>query len=592
MTSTLEELLPVTARNLWCLLTSSQRRRAIGLFSLMLLGMALETFSIGLVIPVIAFLTQPDYAERLPMLQPLLARLGNPSTQAVIFGVMLGLTFVYLAKNSFLAFLAWVQTRFAFEVQAELSQRLFTSYLRQPYTFHLQRNSSELLRNVISEVSVLTTNGLLPGMLLMSELLVLAGLCTLLLVFEPMGALIVVGVLGLAAWGFQRLTSSHIARWAQARQYHEGLRIQHLQQGLGSAKDLKVLGRESDFIEQYRVHNVRSARTNQLHATLKQIPRLWLELLAVFGLTVLVISLLAQGRATNELLPTLGLFAAAGFRLMPSINRALGSLQSLRFGVPVINTLFEELQVASPPVAECSEANSPFRDALKLSNVTFAYASANTPALHELSIIVRRGETVGFVGASGAGKSTLVNIVLGLLTPDTGKVSVDGVNIQDNLRNWQNQIGYVPQSIYLTDDSLRRNVAFGLADTDIDEKAVWRALCAAQLDEFVNSLPEGLNTAVGERGVRLSGGQQQRIGIARALYHDPAVLVLDEATSALDVETERGVMAAVRALHGAKTILIVAHRFSTVEHCDRLYRFAQGRVVMEGVPAALLQQER
>lgn len=577
-----------TAHKIWNLLTSAERRSALVLLGLMLIGMVLETLGVGLVIPAIALLTQSDFARNYPMLQSVLQALGNPSQQTLVIGGMLVLVGVYLIKALFLALLAWQQTRFAFGVQAQLSQRLFTAYLRQPYMFHLQRNSAQLIRNVITEVNLFTGNGILPGLLLITESLVLLGLCSLLLIVEPLGALIVLSVLGTAAWGFNRLTRTHIARWGEARQYHEGLRIQHLQQGLGGAKDVKLLGRETDFLEQYRVHNAEGARVGRLQLTLQQLPRLWLELLAVSGLAILVFSMLAQGRALEAVLPTLGMFAAAAFRLMPSVNRVLGAVQSLRYGLPVIDILHKELNLATQNIAGTHSIATFFRAALELSKVTYTYPGTPEPALRDISLAIQRGESVGFIGASGAGKSTLVDILLGLLTPDTGEVRMDGKDIQTNIRNWQDQIGYVPQSIFLTDDTLRRNVAFGLANKQIDNAAVQRAIQAAQLEEFVTSLPDGLETLVGERGIRLSGGQRQRIGIARALYHDPAVLVLDEATSSLDTTTEHDVMQAVRALQGTKTILIIAHRLSTVAHCDRLYRLEQGRVVEEGAPDNML----
>ena len=581
-----------TAQKIWSLLTPAERRNAVVLLGLMLIGMLLETLSIGLVIPALALLTQQDLAHNYPALQPSLQALGNPSQQTLIIGGMLVLVGVYLIKGLFLAFLAWQQTRFAFSVQAQLSQRLFTVYLRQPYTFHLQRNSAQLIRNVINEGGLVTNKGMLPGMVLLTESLVLLGLCSLLLMVEPLGALIVMGVLGTAAWGFHHLTRRRISRWGEARQHHEGLRIQHLQQGLGGAKDVKLLGRETDFLEQYRQHNVQSARMGQLQITLQQLPRLWLELLAVSGLAILVISMLLQERALEALLPALGLFAAAAFRLMPSVNRVLGAVQSLRYSLPVIDVLHTELALATPEIADTHSSVTPFCAALGLNQVTYTYPGAAEPALKDISLTIKHGESVGFIGASGAGKSTLVDILLGLLTPNSGEVRVDGKNIQANLRNWQDQIGYVPQSIFLTDDTLRRNVAFGLPESQIDDTAITRAIQAAQLEEFVTSLPDGLETLVGERGIRLSGGQRQRIGIARALYHDPAVLVLDEATSALDIATEDGVMQAVTALQGSKTIIIVAHRLSTVTHCDRLYRLERGVVVAEGVSTEILSAKK
>ncbi len=547
----------------------------------MVIGMVLETLGVGLVIPALALLTQSDIARDYPALQPALQMLGNPSQHNLVIGGLLVLVGVYLIKALFLVFLTSRQMRFAFGVQEQLSQSLFAVYLSQPYSFHLQRNSAQLIRNVINEAGLFAGTGVQSAMLLITESLVLLGLCTLLLVVEPLGALIVVSVLGIAAWGFHRLTLTNIKRWAAARQFHEGLRIQHLQQGLGGAKDVKLLGRETEFLKQYIPHNMHSARVGQLVATLKQLPRLWLELLAVSGLAILAISMLAQGHALETILPTLGLFAAAAFRLLPSVNRILGSVQSLIYVLPVIDILHAELNLAIPKVVGMSSSVSPFRMALELRQINYTYPGAAEPTLTDISLAIQRGESVGFIGASGAGKSTLVDILLGLLAPDTGEVLMDREDIQINLRNWQDQIGYVPQSIFLTDDTLRRNVAFGLPNDQIDDTAVVRAIKAAQLEEFVLSLPDGLETIVGERGIRLSGGQRQRIGIARALYHDPKVLVLDEATSSLDTATEREVMQAVRAMHGAKTILIVAHRLSTVAHCNRLYRLHAGRVIEE-----------
>lgn len=578
-----------TFRKILGILTTEERKRGLVLLCLMIIGMALETLGIGLFIPAISLLMQDDLATRYPVVAPILARLGNPSQQSIIMGAMLILVGIYLIRTIYLAFLAWWQTRFAFSVQRRLSQQLFVTYLSQPYTFHLQRNSAQMINNATGEVGIFTYKTLLPSMLLITESLVLLGVGGLLLVVEPVGAVIVALVLGIASWGFHRATRGRVARWGVARQFHEGKRIQHLQQGLGGVKDVKLLGRESDFLEQYSIHNTRSAHVGERQITLQQIPRLWLELLAVTGMALLIMSMLAQGREMVHIIPTLGLFAIAAFRLMPSMTRILGAVQALRFGMPVINTLRDELSLVESKLPKTNSSDAlALQQEIRLSDVVYTYAGTAKPALHGLTLSIKKGESVGFIGSSGAGKSTLVDILLGLLQPDAGEVSVDGCDIRRNMRGWQDQIGYVPQSIYLTDDSLRRNVAFGLPAELIDDAAVLRALRAAQLEEFVGGLPEGLDTVVGERGVRLSGGQRQRIGIARALYHDPQVLVLDEATSSLDTNTEHEVMQAVGSLHGSKTIVIVAHRLSTVEHCDRLYRLEHGRVVAEGAPAVML----
>lgn len=579
--------------SIYALLTIAERRRAVALSGLLVVGTLFEMLGLGLVIPIVTLLTQDDLAQRYPAIASILETFGNPSQQDLIVGAVLALVGVYFLKNLYLAFVIWRQIRFAFDVQANISQRLFTTYLRQPYVFHLQRNSAQLIRNVIGEVGVFTYHAVIPAMLLISEGLVLVGIAFLLLLIEPVAATFVVTVLIGAAWTFYRYSRARLSRWGEARQHHDGLRMQHLQQGLGGAKEVKLLGRENEFLKQYGTHNVQSAWVGQLEATFQQFPRLWLELLAIVGLAMLVVAIISQGRDIADIVPTVGLFAAAAFRLIPSVNRLLGAAQSLRYGNPVIGILSKELNLTTvEPAPEAPHDFRPFEKDIRLVGVNYTYPGAATSALKSVSISIRKGESVGLIGPSGSGKSTLVDVVLGLLVPDGGQVEVDGKDIHTNLRNWQRQIGYVPQSIFLTDDTLRRNIAFGLSDEQIDESAVWRAIRAAQLEEFVRSLPDGLATVVGERGVRVSGGQRQRIGIARALYYDPNILVLDEATASLDTVTEQNVMQAVHALHGAKTVLIVAHRLSTVEQCDRLYRLKGGHVVEEGTPLTMFPPRR
>ena len=586
-----------TVFEIYGLLNVGERRRIIVLFSLMVVGMGLEMLGIGLIIPAVTLLLQTAPSETYPPLAVVVEMLGQPTQVQLITGGMLLLVGVYLVKALFLGFLAWYQNDFAFGVQRHISRELFATYLYQPYAFHLQRNSAQLIRNAVNEVHKLWFLILNPTLVVLGEGLVLVGVTCLLFIVEPIGALIVVLVLGCAAWGFHLYTRGRLLRLGIARQHHDGQRIQELQQGLGGVKEAKLLGRESGFLAKYEEHNAESARVEQFQATLQLLPRLWIELLAVTGLATLIITMLMQGQAAASIVPTLGLFAAAAFRLMPSAYRVLGAVQNLPYGMPVIKMLREELKLTSelPANAEASVnsqvANS-FKNYIRLVDVDYMYPSSSEFALKGLNVSIRKGDSIGFVGPSGSGKSTLVDIVLGLLTPTSGEVQVDKKNIQTGLRFWQDQIGYVPQSVYLTDDTLRNNVAFGIPSDQIDEGAVARAVQAAQLDTFVANQPHGLDTVVGERGVRLSGGQLQRIGIARALYHDPSVLVLDEATSALDTLTEKGVMDSVEALQGSKTLLIVAHRLSTVEHCSRLYQLDRGRVIAEGAPAQLLQGQK
>ena len=558
------------------------------MFAFMIVGMVLETVGVALVIPAVAFMSQGDPLVRFPALAPLIAAFGNPSHTQLMVGTMIFLVAAFAIKTAFLSYLVWRQARYASEIQIELSHRLFAAYMRQPYTFHLQRNSAELNRNVSSEVSLFASS-IASAMVILTELLVVLGIVALLLTVQPAGALMVLLVLGAAGWAYHVVVRGRLLRWGQARQVHERLRIQHLLQAFSAVKDVKVLGRETEFLTQFQQHNTGSSVVNRQQVALQQYPRLWLELIAVIGLATVVLVMIAQGDAPSTIVPTLGVFAAAAFRLLPSANRVLGSVQNVRYAFPVVEVLTEEFRVLVPADAPKRGPRLPFTSRLSLDHVSFRYAGAHVAALSDVNLQVPRGSTVGLIGTTGAGKSTLVDIILGLLTPSEGVVRVDGEDIQPHLRGWQDQVGYVPQTIYLTDDTLARNVAFGLPYDQIDEAAVWRALAAAQMADFVRDLPAGMNTEVGERGVRLSGGQRQRIGIARALYHDPAVLMLDEATSSLDTRTEREVMRSISALHGEKTIIIVAHRLSTVEHCDYLYRLERGRIVEEGSAASILR---
>lgn len=557
------------------LLSPKDRGRALSLLALMIVGMAFETLGIGLVLPVLQLLAQPEALTTSKLLRPVYEFVGRPEPREMVLAGVAGLVAVYFCKSVFLGFLYWIQMRFAFRLQADVSERLFDTYLRQPYTFHLQRNSAELMRNIVIEVAQLIANCVLPALILATETLVLVGLFVLLFAIEPVGAMAAMLVIGAAGWVFHRVTGRYLVHWGQVRQGHEALRLQRIQEGLAGAKDVILSGREGEFIRQYRIHNDGAADVTEKQKTLQKLPQLWFELLAISGMATLIVVMLGRGVAMADMLSTVGLFAAASFRMLPSANRIASAVQSLRYGMPVIDVVSAELQL--PVISADGKAGTPlpFERQVEFDRVSYRYPAGERLAIEDLSLEIRCGETIGLIGASGAGKSTVVDLFLGLIQPQSGTIRVDGVDIASRLRDWQVRIGYVPQSIFLSDDSVRRNVGFGLADADIDDTLVWHALRLAQLAEFVEFLPDRLETRLGERGVRLSGGQRQRIGIARALYHNPSVLVLDEATSALDTETEREVMEAVWALQGRKTILIVAHRLSTLARCNHIYRLGE-----------------
>ena len=566
-----------TLRVVWAILTQKERRNLIWIFSLMLFGTLLETFSLGLVVPVVGLLTKSDYLKSHPRIDELL---NYPSQTQFVVGAMLLLVLVYVVKSIFLIGSLWVQYGYSTAVTKRLGRTLFENYLKQPFTFHLQRNSATLIRNSQNSASVMSGT-IDPILSIAADALVTTGMMVLLLVIEPKGTIITILVFALSSLALRRFSSRRIRLWGEAQNFHKGKIIQHLQQGFGGVKDVKILGRENYFVTQYSDHLDGNANVLRRFSLAQAVPRFGLEILMMIGLASLVSTMVLSGQELTGILPVLGLFGAAAFRLLPAVNRSILSAQTINLNRPLVDGVAADLGL-SISTASMNNLHSHLASSISVQDLSFSYEMTSTQALTEVSINISRGEAVGLVGPSGSGKSTLVDILLGLLEPTSGRVLIDGSDIHDNLRGWQDQIGYVPQSIFLTDDTLRRNVAFGLPKDQIDDNALTSAIRSAQLEDFVASLPDGLDTIVGERGVRLSGGQRQRIGIARALYNNPDVLVLDEATSSLDTDTEHGVMQAVQALQGEKTVIIVAHRLSTVEYCDRLYRLENARIVDEG----------
>ncbi|MEZ0317539.1 MAG: ABC transporter ATP-binding protein [Methylophilaceae bacterium] len=563
------------------MLTPEQRRSGVLLGGYMFIGMVLEVTSISIIVPLISILMSDDLIKNYTLVRQYFNYFGASSKNSVVLIAILSLLFIYTVKNSFLAYLSWRQSKFAYGVQQQKSQSLFASYLARSYSFHLSINSAQLIRNVLGEVNIFTT-AVTGTLALITETMVVVGLGLALLYAQPAGAILVLLVLGVSAYFFLKITKSQISKWGKQRQYHEGLRLQHLQQGLNGIKEVMVFDKKSFFQKQYELHNVISCGVSSNQYALQQLPRLWLEFLAVFGLAILVVAMMSQNKQIDLILPILALFAASAFRLIPSVNRIVSAIQAIRYASAVINNLYVEVRFADSlpdqPVYLNSEPLK-FTHKIELIKIIFSYDSASKNALNETSFNIYKGECIGVMGASGSGKSTLADILLGLLKPANGHILVDGVDIETNMNSWRKNIGYVSQTIYLVDDSLKRNIAFGVPDDQIDDQAVERALNLAQLGELVTELPKGLNTVVGERGVRLSGGQRQRVGLARALYNDPEILVLDEATSALDNATEKEVMSAINQLQGTKTIVIIAHRLSTLEGCDRIFELNRGDIV-------------
>lgn len=565
--------------DVWAILLPVERRRAFLVLGVLLVSTLVEMVSIGLVVPLLVMMTTG--AASLPaVIRNRLAGLGDLESFRAMLVLMLGLVVVYGLKSLFLLFASWCQARYVRFVQASVSRRLFATVLAQPWTFHMQRHSAALV-HVLEETSAFSqacTHLLSIG----AEAFVGIGLLALLLWIEPVGAVIVAGMLVVAIWALNRLVRRRSRRWAEASQDHARLLRKEVHEALAGIKEVKLHGCERECVDAFRLHSEAMARTTTLHWLVEQAPRPWFEMIAVTTLLLLTAAMAWQGKPVRSLLPVLGLYATVAFRMLPSINQATIAAQRLRRSEPMINALRDHLAMARSLPAPEPRTLVGFRDAIRIERVSYRYPERHEDVLVDIDLRIPYGAAVGFIGTSGAGKSTLVDVILGLLPPTSGRVTVDGFDIRENVRGWQDIVGYVPQAIYLVDHSIRRNVAFGVPDSVIDDAAVRRALASARLDDFVRSLPDGIETVVGERGVRLSGGQRQRLAIARALYFDPLVLVLDEATSALDAETEREVMEAVEQLHGTKTLIIVAHRLGTVADCDVLYRLEAGRIVGSG----------
>jgi len=429
-------------------------------------------------------------------------------------------------------------------------------------------NSSNFINNVLDPIFMLLTDGF-----------VTIALCVALVVIEPIAMFVTICSVGAVAMVFHVVSKRRIEQWGAERQLQDGLKLQQMNETFGGIKEIVVTGRGDYFRTSFSSNIGQLSHLNRKFTTLLGIPRLYLELLSVVGLAALVLSMLALGRTSESLLPLLTLFAGGAFRLMPAINRITFAFQSLRMGRPIVGILQEDILRAASSAPNV-ENGKPVRfdHVILFEDVTYSYPNTERSAIDGVSFEIKKGSEVGMIGTTGAGKSTIVDILLGLLKPTRGKVTVDGVDISTNIRSWQNLVGYVPQTIFLIDSSIRSNIAFGIDEQNIDDEKVARALETAQLKEFVDELPAGMNELVGERGVRLSGGQRQRIGIARALYLDPPILVFDEATSALDMETEKEVMKSLDHLRTNKTILIVTHRISALEHCDQIISLNEGNL--------------
>ena len=570
------------------LFTPAERRRLIPLTGAVLMTSLLEVAGIGSLGPFMAVVADPTVIQRQPLLAALYQAGGFGTPRAFMIALGLGVVLMVLITTASKMLTLYAIYRFVGNRRYRLGHRLFRQYIYQPYSYYLDHNSSELSKNLLTEVDQVVNGVLRPSMEAFARGSVAIAIVLFLLVANPLVALaaaVVFGGLYSCVYAFVR---PRLSRYGRKVREANRLRFKAAGEAFGAIKDVKILGKEESFSRLYAIGARRYATTQAAQQILSMIPAQAMHSMAVgFAVGMIVIMLSLQGSLV-EVLPLLAMFAFAVQRLMPNLESVFRSMALIRYNAHTVDALHKDMTEAPPP-PPLSDGDSavdrppvyPFKQTVSVRELSFSYPASREPVLREVDLTIVKNTTVGLVGVTGCGKTTLVDVIMGLLQPTAGSVLVDGA--VPPLRPWQRNFGYVPQQIYLSDDSVAANIAFGIPEHLRDVAAVERAARVASIHEFVTSeLPDGYNTLVGERGIRLSGGQRQRVGIARALYHDPDILVMDEATSALDSVTEEAVMDAIQTLMHTKTIILIAHRITTVQECDRIYLMEQGRIVAQG----------
>ena len=580
---------PNLFRQLAGLLNRRERRLAAVLLCAMVVEAGFELVGIASVLPFMSVAADPGMVHRNEWLARAYQWGGFTSDAAFLTVLGLAVIATLALTNGMGALANWATLRFVWGTHHRLANRMLRGYLTQPYAFFVERNTAKLHNSILQQVNAVVTGVLMPVLTFVARLLVTIAIVGLLVALNPLLALAVVLVLGGAYGGIYLAVQRQQARLGRAMVEANKERYKVTAETFGGIKDVKVLQRELQFAARFEDPSHRFTRAVAVNGVISALPRYLLETLAFGGIVLIVVFYLQSGRNAAEVLPALSLYAFAGYRLMPALQQLFGALASIRFNRASLDDLSADLQhFAGAVIADADVAPLPLDRAIRFEEVHFRYPGAAGWAVEGASLTIRRNQTIGLVGASGSGKTTLVDLLLGLYEPQSGSILIDEVPLAtDAVSAWRRQVGYVPQQIFLSDDTVVANIAFGVPAKQVDLEQVERASRMAQLHEFVQGLPSGYGTIVGERGVRLSGGQRQRIGIARALYRDPAVLIMDEATSSLDGATEEEVMQAIRVLAGKKTVILIAHRLTTVEECDRIYLLEAGRVVDQGTYAEL-----
>ncbi len=568
------------------LLDKKQKRTMGGLMVLMIIGAALQTAGVGMLVQVVTVVMDPAAPEKSSLVGWVYDSLGFQDYGSFSVAVMAALILVFAVKNLFLFIQQKLTFAFVYANQFRTSERMMCNYLRRGYEYYLSADTAVVQRNITSDVNNMYALILALLQLMSDGVVSLFIVCYCLSKSGMMTILLAVVLVALMAVIKKVLKPIMYKAGKDNQDYYSGL-FKWISQTVQGIKEVKVAGKEQYFVREYHKCGKGYVDAVQKYSLYNNIPKLLIETACVAVMMGYMIFLTLAGRSTGDMLEILSTLAAAAFVLLPCVNRINNQINSMAYFEPFFMGVSDNLQdeITGEKVdmsfAAEDEEKLPVRESIELKGITYAYPNTDKLIFDHADMTIPIGSSVGIVGTSGAGKSTIVDILLGLLEVREGSIHADGVDVRTNYRRWLKNIGYIPQTIFMLDDTIRKNVAFGVPEDKIDEERLWEVLKEAQLDEFVKSLPEGVDTGIGERGIRLSGGQRQRIGIARALYHDPEVLVLDEATSALDNDTEKAIMEAINRLHGRKTLIIIAHRLQTIEQCDMVYRVEDGRILRE-----------
>lgn len=572
------------------LLDRKQKRSMVWIVLMMLVGGVLESLGVTMLVPIITVVIDPVQVEQNKYLSAIYDALGLENTTQFAVVMLVAFVGIIVLKNVYLFFQQKVQLRFVYTNQFATSRRMMINFMQRPYEYYLNADTSVIQRNITSDVN--NMYGLILSCLqLCSECIVFACLVGVLLAIDAQMIIMVAVLMVALLFLIKKVLKPIMVRAGQDNQdYYSGL-YKWIEQSVMGIKEIKIANKENYFINEYAKCGAGYVNSVQKYNIYNATPRLLIETVCIAGMISYFIVIILRGAQVTELLPQLSALAMAAMRLLPSVNRINNYQTSISYFEPFFMGVSDNLQeeIHDKKVSYAAEdylqkkevEKLEIKKEISLQDITYKYPHTDVLIFDHADMVIPVGNSVGIVGTSGAGKTTIVDILLGLLQIESGRILADGVEVREHYESWLKNIGYIPQTIFMIDSTIRKNVAFGYAEDEIDDEKVWRALKEAQLDEFVRGLPEGLDTSIGERGIRISGGQRQRIGIARALFEDPEVLVLDEATSALDNETEAAIMDSINRLHGRKTLIIIAHRLQTIEKCDMVYRVENGKATRE-----------